>query len=123
MKPLTGERAALLLAASRIAAGTGAWAAPGLAARLFGADPKTNPAALFIVRTFGARDIAMGVGVAGSQGKERDRWLVLGVLVDALDAAAALLAVRSRRVPVALGLAATGTATASIAAGLRARRP
>lgn len=119
---LVGEEAVVLLAAARIAAGVGSYLLPGVAARFFGAPPARNPAVPFVVRTFGARDLIMGIGLAGSEGRERDHWLTLGVLVDTMDAAAALLAVRRRQIPAATGVAAAVTAAGAVALGLRARQ-
>lgn len=123
MKVLTGEQAGTLLAAARIAAGVGAYLAPGLAARAFGTHPDRDPAVSFIIRTFGSRDLVLGVGLAGSEGRERDRWLVLGALADAMDAAGALWAVRRRQIPAVNGLATALTACGAVAAAARARQP
>ena len=123
MRPLTGEQAGTLLAVARIAMGVGAYLAPGAAARAFGAHAQRDPAVTFVIRTFGGRDIVLGVGLAGSQGRERDRWLVLGALVDTLDAVAALWAVRRRQIPWVNGIGAALTAAGAVAVAARARRP
>lgn len=112
-----------MLAAARITAGVGAYLAPGLAARAFGMRGDRDPVTAFAIRTFGSRDLVLGVGLAGSQGRERDRWLVLGALVDAMDAAAALWAVRRRQIPAVNGVAVALTASAAVAAAARARQP
>lgn len=122
MTALTGEQAANMLAATRIAVGIGAYLAPGVAARAFGTHAAPDPAVNFIVRTFGGRDVVLGVGLAGSVGRERDRWLVLGALVDAMDAAAALWGVARRQVPTFNGVAAALTASAAVATAAYARR-
>ena len=123
MTRLTGEQTGDLLAAARIAAGVGACLAPGLAARAFGTQPHRDPAMAFVIRTFGSRDLVLGVGLAGATDRERDRWLVLGALADALDAAAALWAARRRQIPWFNGLAVAVTAGGAVAAAARARRP
>lgn len=123
MRPMTGEQVGTALAAARIAAGVGAYLAPGPVARAFGTRADRDPATAFIIRTFGSRDLVLGVGLAGSQGRERDRWLVLGALADAMDAAAALWAVRRRQIPAVNGVAVALTASAAVAAAARARQP
>jgi hypothetical protein len=123
VRPVTGEQAATLLAAARIAFGAGAYLAPGVAARAFGAHPDRDPAVQFVIRTFAGRDLVLGVGLAGSQGRERNRWLVLGALVDTMDAVAALWAARRRHIPWLNGLAAAATASAAVAVAARARQP
>jgi hypothetical protein len=120
---LTGEQAATVLAAARIAFGVGAYLAPAAAARAFGARPSRDPAVTFVIRTFAGRDVVLGVGLAGSVGRERDRWLVLGALTDTLDAVAALWAARRRQIPWVNGLAAALTASGAVALAARARRP
>lgn len=124
MRSVTGEGAANLLAAARIGVGVGGYLAPGTGARFFGAHPDRDPAVSFVVRTFAARDFVLGVGLAGAEGhSERDRWLVLGALVDVMDATAALLAARKRQIPAVNGVGAALAAAAAVAVALRARRP
>lgn len=120
---VTGEQAATLLAAARIGLGVGAYLAPGVAARAFGTQPQADPAGAFVIRTFAARDLILGVGLAGAQGRERDRWLVLGALADALDAVAALWAARRRQIPAVNGVAIALGAGSAVAFAARARRP
>lgn len=120
---MTGEQAGTLLAAARIAAGVGAYLAPGVAARAFGTHPERDPAVSFVIRTFAGRDLVLGIGLAGSQGRERNRWLALGALVDTMDGAAALWAARRRQIPWVNGLAAALTASGAVALAARARRP
>lgn len=122
MRVPAGEQAALLLAAGRIGFGVGGWLTPGIGARVLGIDPKAQPAAVFLVRLFAARDLAMGVGQAAAQEGEAKRWLALGAAVDALDGAAALLAVRRRQIPVFNGVAIALTAAAAVVVGVRARQ-
>lgn len=123
MTAVTGEQAATLLAAARIAIGVGGYVAPGAAARVFGTQPQRDPALAFVIRTFAARDLVLGVGLAGSQGRERERWLVLGALADALDAAAALWAARRRQIPPLNAVATALAAGGAVAVAARARRP
>ena len=122
MRAPTGEQAPLLLAAGRIAFGVGGWLTPGIGARVLGIDPQRQPAAVFLVRLFAARDLAMGVGQAAAQGTEAHRWLALGAAVDAFDGAAALLAVRRRQITAVNGVAIALTAATAVAVGVRARR-
>lgn len=81
-----------VLARLRGAVGAGAWVAPRSSGRLFGLDPEANPQAPYLGRLFGARDVALAVGLSASTGSERAQWLRLGIACDLADAAAGVLA-------------------------------
>jgi hypothetical protein len=106
------------LAGVRLAIGTSAWATPNLAGRAFGLDSAANPQSPYLARLFGIRDVALGVGVLTTSGESRRRWLVLGMLCDAADAAAGVLAGRGGYLPKLPTVLVTGTAL--VAAGLGA---
>ena len=67
---------------------------PGLAGRMWiGSDAARRPVKV-LARAFGARDLAIGLGIviALDRGTPARGWIEAGVLSDALDTAASLLA-------------------------------
>jgi hypothetical protein len=78
----------------RAVVGAGAWVAPRLSGKAFGLDSDDNPAAPYLGRLFGARDVALAYGAMTSTGEEQDRWLVAGLGCDIADAAAGIAAWR-----------------------------
>ena len=108
----------LILAAARAAIGAFTWVAPQSAARAFGleADPKLS----YMARLFGARDVALAVGVVTTEGSARRSWLALGLFCDALDFLAAGFAhrdgsMRPQAAMLAGGAAAAGSVLGAIA--------
>lgn len=83
----------LLLSVVRLATGAGAFAAPQLAARILALEP--GPASAYLVRLFAARNVAMGAGLLAAPDSARPVLWRAGVSADALDLAAALLAMRA----------------------------
>ena len=79
----------------RIVAAGAFWAAPEPLGKAFGMATPPDQPGTFLGRIFASRDVALGVGVAQSSGAARQHWLKVGVGVDAIDVAAALLAGRS----------------------------
>lgn len=108
------------LAAGRIVLGTAAWAAPAATARLFGVRAKDNPEALLMGRLFAVRDAALGIGGLQTSGDARKLMLALGVGCDVMDAAAAVLALRSERIPTSAALLMAGVALGAAGVGARA---
>ncbi len=105
------------LSLGRIALGTGAWAAPRLGLKAMLLDPD-DPQGPFLVRLFGARDVALGVVTLLAEPGARPLLIKVGLAVDASDAAAALLALRAgalRPLPTVL---IAGTAGSAVVAGL-----
>jgi hypothetical protein len=86
--------ATTMLVGLRVAIGAGTWIAPRLAGRLFGLDAVANPQLPYVARLFGVRDVALGAGLQLSSGDNRRLWLRLGILCDAADFAAGILAGR-----------------------------
>lgn len=111
-----------ILVAIRANIGLGAWLAPGLAGRLFGLDAEANPQLPYMGRLFGVRDVALGAGVAASSGNARRLWLQLGLLCDAADAAAGLIAGRNGEISKVTTVLVTAPALAGIGLGLAALR-
>ena len=107
---MTAHDLALAQARGRIAVGAAFFLAPGLAGRLWIGDDARRRAVKVLARAFGARDLAIGLGVviALDRGAPVRGWLEAGVLSDTLDFSASLLAGKSiprdlRRFALALG--------------------
>jgi hypothetical protein len=94
MRAMKAQDAAVTLARGRIAFGAMFLLAPGLAGRLWIGDDARRPAVKVLTRALGGRDLAIGLGVviALDRGGPVRGWLEAGVLADAVDCAAALLA-------------------------------
>jgi hypothetical protein len=103
----------------RLALGATAYLKPGLAARAFGIDPDQSAAMPSAVRLFGARELALGLGVALTSGAELRRWLLLGAGVDALDVTTVALGARTRRLGATTVVVGAGIASVAVALGLR----
>jgi hypothetical protein len=111
-----------LLSGGRAALGAGAYAAPRLAGRLFGVDPSANPQLPLVVRLFAVRDLALATGLQLSQPCGRRRWLQMGVLSDAGDALAAILAARDGRLSKPATLVVGAAALGGVGLGVAALR-
>jgi hypothetical protein len=112
---------ATALSLGRIGLGAAAWGAPGLAgtAMMLG---RADAQAAFLLRLFGARDVALGVATLLVPAPARPAMLGIGLAVDASDAAAALLGARSGALRPLPALLVAGTASAAVAAGAAALR-
>ena len=108
------------LAGVRAVVGASAWLAPNLSGRLFGLDPDANPQGAYLARLFGIRDLALAVGTQNSEGEARKLWLQAGVLCDAADGAAALLAGRNGTLPKVSTVLTAGAAIAALGLGVMA---
>lgn len=109
---------ALGLAAARIAIGGVAVAAPDLGAKLFRLSPDTNRQLPFMTRLFGGREIALGAATLLASGRDQRTLVWLGVGVDAIDAAAAVLAARGGAVSRPTGGTLAAPALAAIVSGV-----
>ena len=93
---LQGADAARVLGGLRLAVGVGSWLSPRGSTRTFGlagtADP---PGAGLALRLFGVRDAALAAGALAADPVVRRAALRTGVVVDAVDAVATLLALRA----------------------------
>lgn len=107
-------------AAARIGIGAAVVAAPSLLRLFWIGDDARRPAVKVMIRAFGVRDLALGVGtyLAATAEKPDDeavrRWLTLSGASDVVDLAATLLAARhlpKRGVVMALAAAGAGAAT------------
>jgi hypothetical protein len=88
------QEAALLHARGRIAIGAAFVLFPSLAGRMWiGSDAARRPVKV-LARAFGGRDLAIGLGIviAVDRGTPVRGWIEAGVLSDAIDTVATLLA-------------------------------
>lgn len=106
----------------RSSIGAGAWVAPRLAGRLFGLDADANPQLPYVGRLFGVRDVALAAGLHRSSGQSRRLWLQLGLLCDAADTIAGLLAGRKGEISKTTTVLVTAPAVLGIALGVAALR-
>lgn len=109
---------AVALAGGRIAIGAATWISPTRSAKAFGLDP--DPKLGYIARLFGARDVALGVGVLTTSDEARRSWLQLGLACDALDTVAAMLAERDGSMRPRAAALAGGAAVAGAILGVLA---
>jgi hypothetical protein len=110
--------AALLHARGRIAVGAAFVLFPSLAGRMWiGSDAARRPVKV-LARAFGARDLAIGLGVviALDRGTPVRGWIEAGALADAIDTAASLLAGGS--IPAAIRWPCIALGAGSTAAGM-----
>jgi hypothetical protein len=111
---------ALAHARGRMLVGAAFVLAPGLAGRFWiGADATRRPGKV-LARAFGVRDLALGLGVviALDRGAPVRGWIEGGVLSDAVDVAATLLAGDSIPEDVRRGALALGAGSALLGAAL-----
>ncbi|HST55182.1 MAG TPA: hypothetical protein VLJ42_04710 [Solirubrobacteraceae bacterium] len=104
----------------RIGVGVASWATPRAAGKLFGLDSAANPQAPYLARLFGARDVALAVGVLSSDKDARRQWLVAGLACDVADALAGIAGGRSGYLPKLTSVLVTGTAVSAAALGAAA---
>lgn len=90
MDPLVARR---LLASARAAVGVAALVAPRLTARAMGVDPDSNPAAPYLTRMFGARELYLAAPfLMPAPGLDEQELAGRAVPVDTVDAVAAFAA-------------------------------
>jgi hypothetical protein len=108
---------AFLHARARIALGAAFVLFPGLAGRMWIGAPAASRPVKVLARAFGARDLAIGLGVviALDRGTPVRGWIEAGAFSDAVDTAASLLAGGS--IPAAIRWPAIAVGAASTAAG------
>jgi hypothetical protein len=102
----------------RSSIGAGAWIAPRLAGRLFGLDAVANPQLPYVARLFGVRDVALAAGLGLSSGESRRLWLRLGIVCDAADAVAGILAGRGGQISKLSTVLVTAPALLGIGLGI-----
>lgn len=112
MNPVTG------LALGRIAVGTIAFAKPDLAGKLFQLDVANNPQLPYLSRLFGSREIALGTLTLISRGSARRNLVLIGVAVDAADAATGYLGIKEGHVSKSTAGLLIGPAVGAVLSGL-----
>jgi hypothetical protein len=120
MPPVEPRDLALAHARGRMLVGAAFVLAPGVAGRLWiGGDAARRPVKV-LGRAFGVRDLALGLGVviALDRGAPVRGWIEAGVLSDAVDVSAALLAGDSIPANIRRGALALGASSALIGAAL-----
>ena len=110
----------------RIAAGVVMVSRPTVLPVAMGVDPKTAQQIAFLPQMLGAREIGIGLGSIANR-KQGRLWATVGVIADAGDLAAMILAVRSKTVkPVpgaGIGLVAAGATWIGVQGLLPHRAP
>lgn len=117
---MTPDLAVRALAGLRIAVGASSWLTPRLSGKAFGIDADANPAAPYLARLFGVRDIALAVGPLASDGDARRLWLQAGLGCDVADAVAAIFAGNTGSLPKASAIAVFIPAVAAAGLGVLA---
>ncbi|MDN4174681.1 hypothetical protein QWY28_17095 [Nocardioides sp. SOB77] len=112
MNPVTG------ISLGRIAIGAVSLYDPTLAAKQLMLDPRANPQVPYVTRLFGTREIALGLATLLASGSARRNLVLLGVLVDAADAATGYLATKDGSAPVKAGQGMTAVASGAVVGGL-----
>ncbi|MFI6517935.1 hypothetical protein ACIBF1_20430 [Spirillospora sp. NPDC050679] len=105
------KRAMETAAAGRVAWGALALAAPGLNVKLAGMRDRDTPELRYMIRVFGSRAVALGLGYLLSEPAARRRWRRLCLMVDLCDTSAGtahLVRGDIRRGPAAALTAITG---------------
>ncbi len=107
------------LSLARIVVGAAAWAAPELSLKgaMLDAGATQSP---YLLRLFGARDVALGAATLLAAPEHRSTLLKIGLGVDAGDTAAAVLALSQGQVSKPTGVILAAAAGAAVAAGFAA---
>jgi hypothetical protein len=119
---LAPTRARHTLVGLRLVLGVGSFLRPDLAARAFGIDPDESSSLPSAIRLFGAREAALGIGLAFASDTERAKVLMIGAGSDALDIVTVGLGGRSRRLRPSTVAIGAGLATFAVVLGLAALR-
>lgn len=118
MEPMQARRAIAYLRM-----GLGAlWPTPAVGAKVFGVDADAEPSFRLMARLFAIRDLALGAALLQADEEEGDRLVDLGIVVDAADLVAIVLAGARRQVGARMVLLGGTTAATAVGLGLMARR-
>ena len=101
-----------------IAIGAAALVRPDTTVGAMGLDVAENPQSAFVMRLFGAREVALGVATLVSSGRGRTGLVLLGIGVDAADAYAGLVGPKVDAIEQRAGTVMTGVAGGAVLAGL-----
>lgn len=97
-QPAGLRRAFAAAAVGRILLGATAFAYPASQTRMNGVpDHMLSTELKYLIRIFGARALALGIGYLSSDEPNRRRWQYIGLMVDTLDNINALLELRHLR--------------------------
>lgn len=107
------------LSLARVAIGSAAYAAPELSLKAMMLDHTHRETPIF-VRLFGVRDLALGLAILLAKPQHKRALLGLAMLVDAGDAGAGYLALRSGAVKPAVGIGLTAAGASAVLAGAAA---
>jgi len=120
MRGMEARDIAIAQARGRMAVGAAFVLAPGLAGRVWVGRDAGRPGAKVLARAFGARDLALGLGVviAIDRGAPVRGWLEGSALADAVDFLAGLAAGDALPPATRRGLLALGAGSAAVAAWL-----
>lgn len=102
------------LSLGRIGMGVASLVKPELVQSVM-ATTSSNPV---LTQWFGTREIAIGAATLLASGGSRRTLVLIGMAVDAADAATSYQAVQAEQLPRKLGLAFTGVAAAAVVSGL-----
>ena len=107
------------LSLARIVVGAAAWLAPqpSLKAALLDAKAPQSP---YLLRLFGARDVALGTITLLAPPAGKPALLKVGLAVDSADAGAALLALKAGQLKPVVGVVMAGAAAGAVVAGVQA---
>lgn len=108
MNPVTS------LSLGRIAVGVASLAKPDLVASTLTGKAGSK----LLTQWFGSREIALGTATLLASGGARRNLVLVGMAVDAADAATAYAAVDQEEIPRNLGYAAAGVAVFAVLSGL-----
>lgn len=120
---ITPAQARTTLVGLRTGLGVGALLAPRLTGKLFGISVDENPAAVYLARLFGARELFMAAPFYMEDAEELQAFaLQAGVAVDGADVVAATAACVRRNLPVRAATMAGLAAAAAVALGILAQQ-
>lgn len=102
------------LSLGRIGIGLAALVKPDLVASSIATTSSTP----LLTQWFGSREIALGTATLLASGSSRRTLVLIGMAVDAADAATAYAAVQEKTVPKQLGLGLAGVAAGAVVSGL-----
>ena len=109
------------LSVGRVVIGTGMLLAPRKALRA-GLMDAAAPQSPYLARMFGSREIALGALTLLAAPEHKPSLVRAGIAIDVADAAAGLLAIRSRAFGTARGAVLTGAAVAAVVSGVTSLR-
>lgn len=105
-----------LVAAVRVALGAGMLARPALLPTVTGEGPEVADRLRWLVRMLGGREVALGLGALASRGGRG--WVAAGLLSDAGDTVALVLAARDGSLSPVLAAAGTATSFGAVTVGV-----